>query len=277
MNYEFLEKLGEGKFGEVWRGQHKKTGEYVAIKQEFSDAPCKMLKHESIILHYLYMNGCNKIPLIYWYGLHEDLPTLIMTHYDISLEQCPPAITLSKVSCYKIMCQMIRIIQSIHQNHIIHRDIKPQNFMMKGDKLYVIDFGLASVFVDDKNCHHPAKPAISTILGTPKYVSVNIHDGLDPSRRDDLISVGYIYMYLACGLHLPWERIPYNASESEAYEENHILHYKNQERKHRKSWTSMQEYCTIIGKELVEYMRILYSMEYADTPDYNTLAGFYKP
>jgi serine/threonine protein kinase len=278
MNYELQELLGQGQFGEVWRSVCRKTNEVVAIKKEFPDSPCKMLKHETTVLHYLYLRGCRQIPLVYWFGIHEESPTLVMSYYECSLDQYAGKTNMSKELCNTFMIQMIRILKSIHEQSIIHRDIKPQNFMCKSnDQLCLIDFGLSSVFMDDKLQHHDPKPPIATILGTPKYISVNLHDGLDPSRRDDLISAGYIYIYLACGRHLPWENITYDRDQSALYEENHIMHYKNQERKHRKLWAQMETYCKIIGSEILEYMQNVYSLEYDELPKYNTLISNYKP
>jgi serine/threonine protein kinase len=271
MNYELLDILGTGKFGEVWRGAHKSTGEIVAIKKEFTESKCAMIKHEATVLHYLYSRGCKQIPLLYWFGIVQESPSIVMTYYEETLDDYATHTNMSKIICGNFMIQMIRIIKSIHEQSILHRDIKPHNFMLKGGQLFLIDFGLSAVYVDDENRHRPPNPPSTAILGTPKYVSIHIHDGLDPSRRDDLMSIGYIYMYLACGKRLPWENIPYNAEHHRDYDETHILHYKNQERKHRKMWDQVNEYCRIIGPEISQYMEKVYSLKYEDRPEYEVL------
>lgn len=282
MNYDYIEKLGEGKFGEVWKGQHKRTNEIVSIKIESPDTPNKMLKHETTVLHYLYSNRCKTVPLIYWYGAVDESPTLIMTYYTTTLLQYVEQTRMTKELCNSIMRQMIRSIQAIHKLSILHRDLKPEHFMFHEDQdpksLHLIDFGLSTVFMDEKHEHVAEKPPTTTILGTPKYISVFLHDGLDPCRRDDLISIGYIYMYLACGQSLPWMQIRYQRDKEHPtpeYPDHNILHYKNQERKALKSWTQLEKYCTIIGPEILNYMQYLHTLQYLDTPDYTRLLSFF--
>jgi serine/threonine protein kinase len=278
MNYTILERLGEGKFGDVLLGQHKRTGEHVAIKMESRDTPCKMLRHEATVLHYLYSQGCMKIPLIYWFGIHEDSPTLIMTYYNMTLDEYSERTNMTKPLCNRLIKQIIDLLQSIHCHSIIHRDIKPQNFMFKGDQLFLIDFGLSAVLQEsvqeDSQEDTSATLSQNLFLGTPKYISIHLHHGLKPTRRDDLISAGYIYMYLACGRSLPWENIPYSRQTVDL-PENDILHYKNQERLFRKSWEQMKNYCTIIGPEILEYTRVVYSLNADESPNYQELSNLY--
>jgi serine/threonine protein kinase len=282
MKYECLEKLGEGKFGQVWRGKHKWTNEIVSIKIESSDTPYKMLKHETTVLHYLHSQKCTNIPLVYWYETINSCPTLVMTYYSMTLLQYIENITLSKEQCAIIMRQMISIVKSIHQLSILHRDLKPEHFMMyekneNEQSLHLIDFGLSTVFMDDNLEHMVEKPPTTNIIGTPKYISIHLHDGLDPSRRDDLITLGYIYIYLACG-RLPWAQIAYQREKEypePEYPDWHILHYKNQERKALKSWTQIEQYCKIIGSEIFAYMQYVYSLQYSETPDYTLLLSFF--
>ena len=268
--YEFLDKLGAGKFGEVWEGRYNQTGETVAIKIEKSSSPLKMLKHETTILNYLHNNGCRQIPSVYWFGLYLTNPVLVMTHYDYSLDQYAKndifTLTLSEMN--KLAWTMVDLLESIHSQIVIHRDIKPHNFMFKSEtkELCLIDFGLATLFMNDQNIHVTEKKDIKSIIGTPKYISVNIHNGSNPSRRDDLISVGYIYLYLAFKSHLPWENLPYQKNTSHEYTENHILHYRNQERRYLKD--QVQEYCKLVNTEISEFMKLVYELEYSETPNY---------
>jgi serine/threonine protein kinase len=276
LQYDISDKLGKGKFGEVWGGINRQTGEKVAIKVESANSPRKMLKHETSILHYLYSQGCNKVPLVYWYGMHEDSPTLIMTCYDITLDEYSKNRTMTKDICNSCAKQMIDLVKSVHSHSILHRDIKPQNFMFKGNELYLIDFGLASS-IDDNSSNKEPKFNIM-FNGTPKYVSVYVHHGLEEARRDDLISIGYIYLYLSCGRRLPWENIPHDREKEDIYQypQNHILHYKNEERKHRKSWDQLKQYCAIVGNGFLEYMQNLYELEDTATPNYSQLIKYYN-
>ena len=104
--------------------------------------------------------------------------------------------------------QMLAIVESLHQKGVLHRDIKPANFMIKTNaqnisELFLIDFGLAGCFKDEKQKHIPMKTG-ERLMGTPRYMSVNMHQHITPSRRDDLESLGYILIYLYKG-KLPWQ------------------------------------------------------------------------
>ena len=267
--YSKVSKIGQGKFGEVFRGTYQKTGASVAIKIEKSDSLIKMIKHEATLLNYLYSKGCRNIPIVYWYGLFDSFPTMVMPFYEMSLSQwatlnpSEESLNLKK----KFMIQMIDILDTIHSNFVIHRDIKPDNFMLRDNNtnIVLIDFGLATVYVDDEKNPIPlSKNRSTTILGTPKYVSIYIHEGLDPGRRDDLISIGYIWFFLENGGHLPWENLPTDINNN-TYPEIHILHYKNVERARLKSWTFQEN---IPSKMTIDYINSVYALEYTDCPRY---------
>jgi len=85
------------------------------------------------------------------------------------------------------------------------------NFLLKTNaqnisELYLIDFGRAKCFLDDKNRHCTIKTN-EQIIGTTRYMSVNMHQGLTASRRDDLESLGYSFLFLYHG-KLPWQNQP---------------------------------------------------------------------
>ena len=105
---------------------------------------------------------------------------------------------------------MVEIIEKIHDRSVIHRDIKPENFMISQiqtqdydvtKKIHIIDFGLSRIYMKD-GAHIPNKPN-SSIVGTMRYISTHIHEGNVYSRRDDIISILYVIIYLLKG-KLPW-------------------------------------------------------------------------
>ena len=110
----------------------------------------------------------------------------------------------------KYMITMVEIIEKIHDRSVIHRDIKPENFMISQTqtqdydvtkKIHIIDFGLSRIYMKD-GAHIPNKPN-SSIVGTMRYISTHIHEGNVYSRRDDIISILYVIIYLLKG-KLPW-------------------------------------------------------------------------
>jgi len=99
--------------------------------------------------------------------------------------------------------QMISRLEYMHNNNFIHRDMKPDNFLMglktKQSTVYMIDFGLSKRYRDPKTGQHIPYRDGKSLTGTARYASVNTHIGIEQSRRDDLESVGYILLYLLKG------------------------------------------------------------------------------
>ena len=106
-----------------------------------------------------------------------------------------------------VFYQLLERLQWMHQNHYIHRDIKPDNIMIGlGDKshtVFMVDFGLTRLVIDPKTGEHLPFKTDKNLVGTCRYVSINAHKGYELSRRDDLISLGYVMINLLKG-ELPW-------------------------------------------------------------------------
>ena len=103
--------------------------------------------------------------------------------------------------------QMVQRLEYLHNNHFIHRDMKPDNFLVGVGKkeymLYMIDFGLAKRYRDPKTGEHIPYRDNKSLTGTARYASVNTHLGIEQSRRDDLESICYILIYFLKA-NLPW-------------------------------------------------------------------------
>jgi serine/threonine protein kinase len=83
--YNLLEKIGEGSFGSIYRGQNIRTSEYVAIKIEPINNETKLLKNESLI--YQYLNNSSGIPSVKWFGKDEINYYMVINLLGESLEQ----------------------------------------------------------------------------------------------------------------------------------------------------------------------------------------------
>ena len=99
--------------------------------------------------------------------------------------------------------QMIQRIKVVHEERIIHRDIKPDNFMTGGtdankNTVFIIDFGLAKCYKSSDGEHIPFIEG-KNLTGTARYASINTHIGQEQSRRDDLESIGHVLLYFLMG------------------------------------------------------------------------------
>jgi serine/threonine protein kinase len=257
-NYTIIEQLGEGTFGMVYRGINNRNNTNVAIKFEKKIQGLNVLKHEVSILNYLYTSGVRNIPAIHWYGIHNDIPTLIMTYYSSSLHDY--FIRKERIDEYRmssVMVKCINILEHLSKNMVIHRDIKPNNFMILDGDIHLIDFGLATIY----SCEYINE---DDIIGSPKYASYFMHCGEPNSYRDDLLSLGYMYLFLNSG-SLDWQDIPDVAT---TYSKTHIHHPNNIIRRNAKEIDTLSQ--TMNGS-IHNYMDYCYSLKCDDVPNYHIL------
>ena len=279
MKYKIEKLLGEGKFGMVYKGWNIRSQQPVAIKLEKGDI--RLLKHETTILHYLHSKGVRNIPMILWYGIYADqFPCLIMPFYKCSLLDL--SLKLDALTLSYVMQNMLSILENIHGHGVIHRDIKPQNFMMSSGAMTdicLIDFGLATYYMEDHKTHIPMEKHREHILGTPKYISLYVHEGIAPSRRDDLISLGYVFMYLKYG-GLPWDGIP--EGDNNTLSPTHVSHRRNQiikmakERVKEEMETHEGGDLDAMEKRCVQYWQYCNRLEFDTTPNYGALIRLFS-
>ena len=203
MNKYLVEcEIGKGKFGIVYKGSIRKNGKPVAIKME--QKQIATLRYEATILQYLTKSGIDCVPAVHWYGIYREHKYLVMDYYNMTLQHYVEAMfkkygrnEKSMEQIDKLFDRMVEIMSMIHKCKIIHRDIKPDNFMIRDSEIYLIDFGMATAVSDDT----VSKEQLH-VVGTPTWMSYFVHDGYSPHYRDDLISVGYIYLLWHGSL--PW-------------------------------------------------------------------------
>jgi len=210
--FKILEQIGSGTFGKIYKGENKNTNEIVAIKLE-KKSDNATIKNEARVYTYLKCLSC--IPRIKSFGVEGKYNFLVIDILDHSLDdliKLRGKLDIKRVLTIGI--KMIKIIQEIHDAGIVHRDIKPENFMFKDDNLKAIDFGLSKKYIYGNK--HIEFENNRSILGTPYFVSVNVHAGQTPSRRDDMESIGYILLYLLFGT-LPWLNLNFEHKHQRNY------------------------------------------------------------
>jgi len=213
--YKLLKRIGSGAFGLIFSAKNVNTNEIVAIKLE-PTAQVDTLTHEAAVL--MKLSGIPGVPSLRYYGVPDHNRYMVIDLLGKSLQtvssEYKKLVPFPLVRVYAK--QMFQIIQAIHERGFIHRDIKPPNFMTGSNEkcnefsntsnmLFIIDFGMSRTYIDDKTKTHRCNKLRTTgIIGTPRYISTNVHDGNEPSRRDDLISIMYVIIYLVKG-RLPWK------------------------------------------------------------------------
>ena len=204
--YILLEKIGEGSFGNIYKGENKRTKEKIAIKIE-PIGKNNLLKNESII--YQFLKNTQGIPVVKWFGKDNINYYMVINLLGESIQS-----DLNKKKIFSLNevintgIQILSLIESLHEKGLVHRDIKPDNFLYGLNKenknIYIIDFGFCKSFIND-NIHVPFKKT-NNLIGSKTYASLNAHNLIELTRRDDLESLGYILIYLYLGT-LSWRDI----------------------------------------------------------------------
>ena len=213
--YRLTKKIGEGSFGKIYSATYKnpknegeeRLSKEFAIKIMTSEYVPYLINEISI---YEKIDGIKNVPSLYDTGKEGQYNYIVMDLLEQSLEDVRLSYgeQMSLKVVIHLSLQMVKIIEEIHEKGIIHRDLKPANFLLKTNEkniseIYLIDFGLAKSFLDEKQRHYSLKTN-EDIVGTRRYMSINTHQGLTSSRRDDIESFGYIMMFLYHGI-LPWQ------------------------------------------------------------------------
>ena len=159
--------------------------------------------------------------------------------------------------------QILDRLEFIHNKNIIHRDIKPDNFVIglenKSHIIYVLDFGLSKKFRSSRTHQHIKYTVNKKLTGTARYASINALKGCEQSRRDDLEAIGYVLMYFLRG-SLPWQGLQIQKGEDR---------YKKILQK--KKATTAEELCKGFPKEFVDYINYTRNLEFEADPDYKYL------
>lgn len=156
----------------------------------------------------------------------------------------------------------------MHSRHFLHRDIKPDNFLIgigkKQHYVYIIDFGLAKRYREPRTGEHIPYKDGKNLTGTARYASVNTHLGIEQSRRDDFESLGFVLMYFMRG-SLPWQGLPAK-TKKEKYEKI----------RDKKLATTIKSLCKGQSDEFAQYMDYVRNLKFEDRPDAQLLRKLFK-
>ena len=269
-NYMFNKNklLGKGSFGSIYIGTNKKTGEEVAIKVEQASDEISQLKIE--YKAYKILEGGYGFPKVYDFYEDKRKNVLIMEMLGLSLEKLfnQRKKKFSLLTVIMIIEQILYRLEYIHSKNLVHRDIKPDNFLIgKGNNnklIYVIDLGLSKKYRENKTGLHIPYRDGKYLTGTARYASINTHLGVEQTRRDDIEALGYMMIYLIKG-HLPWQGMV-NSNPEKKYDKIKDLKIK----------IKLEELCQGLPKETVKFIQYARDMRYDDKPNYSYLRGLLR-
>eukprot|EP01107_Rhizomastix_libera_P016302 TRINITY_DN668_c3_g1_i1.p1 TRINITY_DN668_c3_g1~~TRINITY_DN668_c3_g1_i1.p1 ORF type:complete len:698 (+),score=157.38 TRINITY_DN668_c3_g1_i1:24-2117(+) len=260
--FELIKKIGSGSFGSIYVAKNSTDGKEYAIKLEHSKSKHTQLFSEYKI--YKIMQGGKGIPQVYQYGAVGEYNVMVMDLLGHSLEdlfnRCKRRFSLKTTLLLGV--HMIRRIEFVHSKSFIHRDLKPDNFVMgRGTaslNLFLIDFGLSKRFKDAKTGFHIPLVKHNNMTGTARYASYSAMKGFEQGRRDDLEAIFYILVYFLKG-YLPWQGIK---------EENRIKKLGLISELKEKTTDTL---CAGLPKEFQQMFTYIRGLEFEEIPDYSLL------
>ncbi|BFY97731.1 hypothetical protein BsWGS_00772 [Bradybaena similaris] len=266
--YRLVRKIGSGSFGDIYLAINVVNGEEVAVKMESAKAKHPQLLYESKL--YKILAGGVGIPHVRWYGQEREFNALVMDLLGPSLEDlfnfCSRKFTMKTV--LMLADQMLNRVEFTHSKNFIHRDIKPDNFLMGTgahcNKVFIIDFGLAKKYRDSGTRAHIPYREDKSLTGTARYASINAHLGIEQSRRDDMESLGYVFMYFNKG-SLPWQGLK-AATKKQKYERI----------SEKKMSTPVETLCKGFPSEFAMYLNYCRGLRFEESPDYAYLMQLFR-
>jgi serine/threonine protein kinase len=264
-NYRLISRLGKGSFGEVYLVLDK-DGKKFACKAEPNNSKNR-LRGEYYIYKRFAARNLDCVPTIYRFTDSPDYNLLIMQllgkSLDIIFDEQNSKLDIGTVM--KLAITIISHLEKIHRAGIIHRDIKPNNFMFgldsKSNHLYVMDFGLSKKWVQDGK--HIEFKSGRSMIGTARYASLNVHMGTEPSRRDDMESLGYMLVYLIKG-SLPWQGLKKKTRD------NPIDRIGD-----KKMMISPKVLCEGLPDCFVEYINYTRNLQFTEKPNYEYMCDLF--
>ena len=266
-----LKLINGGSFGQIFLGETVNGAEKVAVKIEHPGQSEQLLYEGQV---YRKLEGGPGIPRVWWYGMHGSMfNVLVMDLLGPSLQDLFSEMghKFSLKTVLLLVDQMLDTLHYVHHRDFVHRDISANNFMMgigeNAHKLYLVDFGLAKRFNASPGWNTKRTMMfkyVRPMVGTARFCSIFCHHGQEESRRDDMESLGYLWLYLLRG-RLPWQGVE-AATSVEKIEA--ILSLKVN--------TPLAELCAGVPEEFLTYMTFVRGMAQYDVPNYKAIKNMFR-
>lgn len=282
-----VRRLGGGTFGEVYLGESVSNGDPVAVKVELNLGGCRGSGRQQLLNEgtvYRKLSGGPGIPEVRWFGMHgSEYSAMVMDLLGPTLYAVWAAIgeRFSAKTLLMIIDQTVETVGHVHRCGFVHRDISPSNFMLNAtpaaDRIQLIDFGQAKRVAGSPSIGRGSGafqfvPAAARqrsslpkpVVGTPRFASVWSHAGCDAAFRDDMESLGYLWIYLARG-RLPWQGIRDCNGPAKIARIGQM-----------KAAITAEELCEGLPTEFVTYMNYARSLKPYDTPDHDGVRELFR-
>lgn len=235
----------------------------IRLESESIKAEDRQLKREAGV--YSALTGGVGIPLLHWLGeASSKKDKFLAMAIDLlgsnleNLFNCSGYHGFPLKTILYLAIQLISRMETIHNRSFIHGDIKPENFLLGLDRLqsqvFVVGFGLA------KKYPNPTGQSYVPSHKDPRtacYASINSHDGIEQSYRDDMESLGYVLVHFCRG-SLPWQEL----RDSDLVE--------------KKKTTSVEDLCHELPGEFATYLHHVRSLRLDEKPNYSYLREIFK-
>lgn len=205
-DFEIIKKIGEGGFGEVFYGKHKKTGKECAIKRLFIDK-LQRQKFVGFTREVEILATCDNFFLLPFYGFTESIPLLIVTQYIPNgslfnaLRHRKNAPDLTGTQKTIIALGIAYGMASLHSKGIIHRDLKSMNVLLDDDLLpKICDFGVSRFTSEDRE-------TMTKDIGTPHWMAPELFESHYYTNKVDVYAYGILLWEMLT------EKVPFKGKE----------------------------------------------------------------
>ena len=191
-SYSIINRIGEGSYGIAYLLEHKETGEKAVLKR--LKAKHRHTKNRRKFLQevtFLNILSALPVPKVYMEGFIEELPFYIMEHVEgDTFEQAifERHETFSIIDALAKAEELLDIMIVMHEQGIVHRDLRIPNIILQNDKMTIIDFGLAtkidvSVQIDQIDNPKKAASPVSDLYALGHFMLFLLYSAYNPTTR----------------------------------------------------------------------------------------------
>ncbi len=216
--YKIIDNLTSGNYGKIYKASYNNS--LYVIKE---DSNIELLKHEAEI--YKNLRSVNYVSKLYDLFIDNNICYMVINYYDENLYIFKHK-TISSLSYESNIIDIFTILfdtlKHIHNLGYVHRDLKPLNICLKKSVPYLIDFGFSKKIIEKQK--HISEKNIKSIIGSYSFISNNVKNNIEPSRRDDMESMMYILLFMFVDKNKENTFIGFNLTNDEIY--NYIINLK---------------------------------------------------